>query len=622
MLAGSPSAAAAPPANDDFAGAVIVDSLPFAASVDSTEATTEPGEPSCIGPPDTNTVWYQITPAASGVLRATVSGAFFAPLISAFRVDGPGVGGLYFQACRFYGPVDLDVEQGMTYALKVGGLFGGGGAFDLRLEIVPTPVNDDFADATQITALPFSEVVELRAATTETAEPLYPGGTPVGGSAWYVFTPAETGLYTVRLRGCCEAVPIVGIYTGNALESLTEIASAAGFFDPKVTFRATAGTPYRIQLARGLLSGGAGSIPVSIELDVTPSPVANFGLSIGDPSIFDDIQFLDFSYDPADVGIQSHEWELGDGTSFSGCCPTHRYTTDGDYQVRLTVATSDGRTATTEQTVQVRTHDVSIARFTTPDRAQVGQTRPIRVEIANHRHPETVQVQLFRNRGGGFELVGTLTQDVPVRPGNRTTSFGFNYTFTTADLDVAFRAAATLLTARDAQPGDNEATSQRRMVTAAIASSPGDPWTDALGGSGDAVLTFGHIGCFDVDSSGFCTGGVWGTVPGAHWIWKTQLVSPDEAANGTAVVTLRKEFRWKGPAGRSATLAISADDHYRVFLNGELAAEGTLNLFSYDTHAVAPKVGVNELEIEVQSFPGPSDPFSSPAGLAYAITPS
>jgi hypothetical protein len=187
---------------------------------------------------------------------------------------------------------------------------------------------------------------------------------------------------------------------------------------------------------------------------------------------------------------------------------------------------------------------------------------------------------------------------------------------------VTFQAVATLLTARDAAPGDNEATSEPQAVGPAVASDAGDPWTDALGGSGEAELTFGHIGCFDVDSSGFCTGGVWGTVPGAHWVWKTQLVSPDEAANGTAVVTFREEFRWQGPPGRSATLAISADDHYRVFLNGELVAEGTLNLFSYDTHVVAPKVGVNQLEIEVQSFPGPSDPFSSPAGLAYAITSS
>jgi hypothetical protein len=53
-----------------------------------------------------------------------------------------------------------------------------------------------------------------------------------------------------------------------------------------------------------------------------------------------------------------------------------------------------------------------------------------------------------------------------------------------------------------------------------------------------------------------------------------------------------------------------------------LLAAAPLRHFSHDTHALTPKSGVNLLEIEVQSFLGPSDPFSSPAGLAYAITPT
>ena len=57
-------------------------------------------------------------------------------------------------------------------------------------------------------------------------------------------------------------------------------------------------------------------------------------------------------------------------------------------------------------------------------------------------------------------LAGALTQHVSVRPGNRTTMFDFSYTFTSADAtlgEITFKAVATILNARDALPGDNEA---------------------------------------------------------------------------------------------------------------------------------------------------------------------
>lgn len=57
-------------------------------------------------------------------------------------------------------------------------------------------------------------------------------------------------------------------------------------------------------------------------------------------------------------------------------------------------------------------------------------------------------------------FVGTLNQQVPVRPSNRTISFKFSYTFTKDDATmgkVTFRAVATIMDARDALPADNEA---------------------------------------------------------------------------------------------------------------------------------------------------------------------
>jgi PKD repeat protein len=195
-------------------------------------------------------------------------------------------------------------------------------------------------------------------------------------------------------------------------------------------------------------------------VDVAPQPVANFGFQPTDPSIFDTVQFFDFSFDPGGVGFQSATWSFGDGATGTGCCPTHRYTADGDYTAQLTITTFDGRSAWATQAVHVRTHDVAITKLSAPQAASSGQTRQITVGVNTRRYPETVQVQLFKSVPNGLQLVGTLTQSVPVRPSNRTTDFGFSYTFSSDDAivgKVTFKAVATVVGARDALPTDNEA---------------------------------------------------------------------------------------------------------------------------------------------------------------------
>ena len=56
------------------------------------------------------------------------------------------------------------------------------------------------------------------------------------------------------------------------------------------------------------------------------------------------------------------------------------------------------------------------------------------------------------------QQVGALTQYLPVRGGNRTTSFSFSYTFAPEDATlgkISFQAVATVQSARDAIPTDN-----------------------------------------------------------------------------------------------------------------------------------------------------------------------
>jgi PKD repeat protein len=213
--------------------------------------------------------------------------------------------------------------------------------------------------------------------------------------------------------------------------------------------------------------GGSGSYRLTT-VQGAPPPVANFGFNPFDPSVFDVVQFFDFSFDPGGVGIASQAWDFGDGATGTGPSPTHQYAADGDYTVQLTVTTFDGRTASTSQTLQVRTHDVAITKFTVPKSASAGQTRAVTVGINSRRSPESVEVQLFKSVPGGFQFVGSLTQSVPVRPSNRTTNFDFSYTFTADDArvgKVTFKAVANIVGARDALPADNEAIASPTKVS-------------------------------------------------------------------------------------------------------------------------------------------------------------
>jgi PKD repeat protein len=296
----------------------------------------------------------------------------------------------------------------------------------------------------------------MTAATVEPSEPTPSCGFSPTGSVWYAFTPATTGSFTMTAStsGGFTFVIEYAAYLGSALGSLTQTACHYG--NP-FTFHANAGTPIYIQVAN---AGGAGQ-PIQVQFDVAPQPVANFSFFPFDPSIFDTVQFFDDSFDPAGAGIQSEAWSFGDGTTATGCCPSHRYSADGNYSVGLAVTTFDGRTASTSQVVQVRTHDVAITKFTVPTSASPGQTRQITVGISDTRYPETVQVQLFKsNTSGGFDLVGTLTQSVPVKSGQSTRPFAFSYTFTKSDATVGkvtFETTATILGGRDAVPADNTA---------------------------------------------------------------------------------------------------------------------------------------------------------------------
>ncbi len=327
----------------------------------------------------------------------------------------------------------------------------------------PPPPNDDRNSARFVPFLPYFDSTDVTNATVESGEPTsfcHDSIAPPTRTVWYLFVSHRPGTVQLTTRLFGPAPGIVTAYFDSAGTGLLPVGCNSNF--GPVTFNADSGMVFFFQVSDS--AGATGPTVFSLQQDTIgpppppPPPQASFFTQPFDPSTFDLVQFIDQSFDPAGIGIQSQQWSFGDGATGTGFFTTHRYAADGDYLVQLTVTTFDGRTGSTSRILQVRTRDVAITRFQTPATGMTGKTSRIAVDIQSNRFPETVQVQLFKSVPGGSVLVATSTQTLPVR--DRVTTVLFSYTFTPADAfigKVTFRAVATILGGRDALPADNVA---------------------------------------------------------------------------------------------------------------------------------------------------------------------
>ncbi len=294
---GFPAAAQAATApNDSFSGATVITSLPFSTTEDTSEATSDPSDPS--GCSSNGSVWFSFTPSSDMRLEADTLGSNYDTVLSAWTGTQGALNGV---ACNddFSGlqsKITFAATAGTTYYFMVGFCCGSGGNGGSNLQFsvsqVLPPGNDNFASATPIGALPFSDSQDLSAASAEPAEP-GPGCFSTSNTVWYSFTAGTTQSITATTDhyGVGTAA-----YTGNSLASLSQVGCTELSVYYPLTFRAQAGTTYYFQVG-AWCCGGSG--PVTFHLDVAPMPVVQFFYNPGDPSSFDTIQLYDYSYDPA-----------------------------------------------------------------------------------------------------------------------------------------------------------------------------------------------------------------------------------------------------------------------------------------------------------------------------------
>ena len=254
--------------NDDFADATVVAGLPFSDAAKILGAGVEPGEapPSCLigfGAAGheifeiTNSVWYRFSPGEDLLVIADTTGSGFNPVVAVWTET---VFGLEEIACHNsfnFGPFpssprfSFQAAAGTTYLIQVGaarGFFLGAGDLVFGLEVGVRPANDDFAGATTIPGVPFSDSVDTLAATAEPNEPAPTCSFAVANTVWYRFSPPTDMVVMADTEGTDFIFATLGVYQGGSLSDLTQLACSLPFFGASaLAFEARGGETYFLQ---------------------------------------------------------------------------------------------------------------------------------------------------------------------------------------------------------------------------------------------------------------------------------------------------------------------------------------------------------------------------------------
>jgi hypothetical protein len=152
------------------------------------------------------------------------------------------------------------------------------------------------------------------------------------------------------------------------------------------------------------------------------------------------------------------------------------------------------------------------------------------------------------------------------------------------------------------------------------ASATGQMWVDpGAGTAGLSVLSVPNIGCTGVDANGYCTGGIYPALQGAHWIWKAHetVLEQNTSDYGPVIFVRRVDVPARAERIRSL-IHITADNAYDLLVNGVPVGSGNdWNVISQFPVTLHP--GANWLVVRATNFAGPPQPFENPAALLYKL---
>jgi hypothetical protein len=272
----------AAPANDNFAAAQDLGTLPATVAGTTVEATTETGEPTVFTGSGDKTVWFKWTAGASGPVHLDVCGpdGYNRDALRLAVYQGTAFENLEVIAKNsFWANEDCAqtflIEKDVTYHVAVVS-WPDGHAFNLTVRPANPPANDDFANAQTIGPdLPVEFSGTTVDATAEPGEPQHDYHSAPTKSVWYRWVAPRNTEATFDRDCTTDVERTISIYTGTDLNHLQHIVGTVCY----VTINVTKGTTYWIA-ANSMVEGG-------FQFRITaPTPPANddFGMAEQLPS--------------------------------------------------------------------------------------------------------------------------------------------------------------------------------------------------------------------------------------------------------------------------------------------------------------------------------------------------
>jgi hypothetical protein len=259
------AAAAAPPANDDLAGAQVLSGpLPIDVTGTTVGATREIGEPiAAEATPSGHSIWFRWEPTSTGYVSIGACGSGERENLGVYT--GTALGALSEVASsRFTTAPDCEsndrtvtftAHAGTAYSIAVEGdgltnqylpPQSGESSIELHLSRPTAPANDDFANAATVETREISYPFANFGATSEPGEPDH-GGEAGGASVWFRWTAPFTG--GAFVQACPFQVgkeSVAAAYTGSTLATLVPAPRIGSLSKCSTFFFATAGVTYSI----------------------------------------------------------------------------------------------------------------------------------------------------------------------------------------------------------------------------------------------------------------------------------------------------------------------------------------------------------------------------------------
>jgi lysophospholipase L1-like esterase len=290
-VAGGGSTPPTAPANDNFANATTVQTLPSGPmSANTAGATKETGEPGqCGTTPITNTVWYRLPAPNSSGIRVSTVGSTFNTVVGVYT--GSSLATLVQVTCNddaagsSQSEAAFQATAGTTYWIQVGGVNGATGDALTQVTASNGPANDYFSAATAITTLPYSASQATTGATQEPGEPTC--GYNATKTVWFRYTrPASSParrVFANTFGSPNDFDTTLAVYTGSPVSAVTQRGcndEARGTHQSEISWDAQPGVTYSIQVAGFNAATGTLSLQVmeGMLLAIGDSVVAGHGV--------------------------------------------------------------------------------------------------------------------------------------------------------------------------------------------------------------------------------------------------------------------------------------------------------------------------------------------------------